>query len=286
MSEYRNFIRKDMDDGITVCEDVHLPSGSVCTVFLSFRSIYVLSSAKRSAPAQWHEIHDILKPIRMRLYVLEDSSAHSGLYDPCSQTTGPELDSEALAKDIDAWLRQGNPVYDAGSIESLVARIRSADIRGRGYAVDESGELFLLRHGKLHKASPISSDAQFFLTLFGGTLGLHRFALGKTMSGIVYLLTGGLMLAGWLLDLLQLFIGMQKDSRNRYLFPLKNTGKKLLLLPIGMVFGFSLFFVFLTAAELLGLGIQDSMVRLIQNTDSDAVRDFTDALTQFISQLS
>lgn len=286
MSEYRNYIRKDMGGGITLCEDVRLPSGSVCTVFLSSHSVYALSSSKRSASAQWLEIHELLNPIRMRLYVLEEGAGHCGLYDPLTQTLGPELDGDALTKDIDSWLCYGNPVYDAHSIESLIARIRSADIRGRGYVVDESGEIFLLRHGKLRKASPVSSDTQFFLTLFGGTLGLHRFALGKTISGIVYLLTGGLMLAGWLLDLLQLFIGMQIDNKSRYLFPLKTPGKKLLFLPIGLLFGFLPFLVYLTATDLLGLGIQDSMVRFIQNTNPEAVRKFMDSLIQFFSQFS
>ena len=35
---------------------------------------------------------------------------------------------------------------------------------------------------------------------FLGPLGLHRFYMGKWISGILYLLTGGLFLIGWIYD--------------------------------------------------------------------------------------
>ncbi len=41
----------------------------------------------------------------------------------------------------------------------------------------------------------------WILLTFGGVLGLHRFYLGKWISGLIYLFTGGLFLVGWLYDL-------------------------------------------------------------------------------------
>ena len=41
----------------------------------------------------------------------------------------------------------------------------------------------------------------YVLWFFGGVLGLHKFYLGKIGWGILYLLTGGLFLIGWLVDL-------------------------------------------------------------------------------------
>ncbi|NPE08314.1 MAG: TM2 domain-containing protein [Asgard group archaeon] len=39
------------------------------------------------------------------------------------------------------------------------------------------------------------------LSLFLGYLGVHRFMRGYTISGLVYLFTGGLFFVGYVLDL-------------------------------------------------------------------------------------
>ena len=52
----------------------------------------------------------------------------------------------------------------------------------------------------------------FFLCLFLGFTGAHKFYKGKILIGIVYLFTGGLFLIGWAVDLFS-FIG-QKHSKD------------------------------------------------------------------------
>jgi TM2 domain-containing membrane protein YozV len=41
----------------------------------------------------------------------------------------------------------------------------------------------------------------WLLLMFLGLFGIHRFYLGKWVTGIIYLLTGGLLGIGWLYDL-------------------------------------------------------------------------------------
>ena len=41
----------------------------------------------------------------------------------------------------------------------------------------------------------------YLLWFFFGVLGIHRFYLGRTTTGIIWLLTGGLFLVGWIVDL-------------------------------------------------------------------------------------
>ena len=48
-----------------------------------------------------------------------------------------------------------------------------------------------------------------------GFVGLHRFYYGKQITGIIWALTGGLLLIGWIIDLF-LIPGMDEDANRRY----------------------------------------------------------------------
>lgn len=51
------------------------------------------------------------------------------------------------------------------------------------------------------------------LCLVGGTLGLHRFYVGKVGSGIFYLLTGGVFLFGAVADFFCILLGSFRDRQ-------------------------------------------------------------------------
>jgi len=55
----------------------------------------------------------------------------------------------------------------------------------------------------------------YILWFFFGTLGIHRFYLGKTVSGVVWLLTGALCGIGWFIDIF-LIPGMVDEANRRY----------------------------------------------------------------------
>lgn len=48
---------------------------------------------------------------------------------------------------------------------------------------------------------PLDYNVAWILLTFLGMFGIHRFYMGKWISGIVYLCTGGLFFVGWLYDL-------------------------------------------------------------------------------------
>jgi TM2 domain-containing membrane protein YozV len=60
---------------------------------------------------------------------------------------------------------------------------------------------------------PFDYSVAWLLLTFLGVFGVHRFYLGKWISGLVWFLTGGLLLVGWLYDLWTL--NEQVDERNR-----------------------------------------------------------------------
>jgi TM2 domain-containing membrane protein YozV len=57
-----------------------------------------------------------------------------------------------------------------------------------------------------------SKGIAYLLWFFLGVFGIHKFYLNKIGVGIIYLLTGGLFLIGWIYDLFTL--GSQVDIYN------------------------------------------------------------------------
>eukprot|EP01111_Echinosteliopsis_oligospora_P010452 TRINITY_DN324_c0_g1_i1.p1 TRINITY_DN324_c0_g1~~TRINITY_DN324_c0_g1_i1.p1 ORF type:complete len:130 (+),score=25.53 TRINITY_DN324_c0_g1_i1:223-612(+) len=55
----------------------------------------------------------------------------------------------------------------------------------------------------------------YILWFFLGLLGIHRFYLGRTVSGIIYLFTAGLFGIGWLIDIC-LIPGMVQEENARH----------------------------------------------------------------------
>jgi TM2 domain-containing membrane protein YozV len=58
--------------------------------------------------------------------------------------------------------------------------------------------------------------AAILITFFLGELGVHRFMTGKIGTGILWLLTGGCFVIGWLIDFIVVCTGnfKKKDGSN------------------------------------------------------------------------
>jgi len=62
---------------------------------------------------------------------------------------------------------------------------------------------------------PKSKTTALLLCLFLGVLGIHRFYVGKTGTGIIWLCTGGLCGIGALIDFIAIITGGFKDTFGR-----------------------------------------------------------------------
>jgi len=53
---------------------------------------------------------------------------------------------------------------------------------------------------------PKSKWVAFFLCLFFGYIGIHKFYEGKVLMGVIYILTVGLFGIGWVVDCILLLL--------------------------------------------------------------------------------
>ena len=73
---------------------------------------------------------------------------------------------------------------------------------GIGWLIDLVLIPGMSRHAELRfQAGPYDYNIAWILLTFLGMFGGHRFYLGKLLTGLIFLATGGLFLFGWLYDL-------------------------------------------------------------------------------------
>ncbi|RBP48248.1 TM2 domain-containing membrane protein YozV [Roseimicrobium gellanilyticum] len=72
---------------------------------------------------------------------------------------------------------------------------------GIGWLID----LFLIpgmdeKADRKYTSGPIDYSVAWILQTFLGVFGVHRFYMGKVLTGLLWLVTGGLFLVGWVYD--------------------------------------------------------------------------------------
>jgi len=67
------------------------------------------------------------------------------------------------------------------------------------------------------EASPHNREICLLLCLFLGVLGIHRFYVGKTATGVLWFFTGGFLVVGAISDFFKIFSGNFRDKRGLYL---------------------------------------------------------------------
>lgn len=108
------------------------------------------------------------------------------------------------------------------------------------------GTVYIHKHGQWFEASETDAHTVYFLAALFGMFGAHWFYLKKRGKALLYFLTIGFFGVGWFFDSLEILFGIFRDPDGRYLAPLDNKLRKLLLIPLGaIIFCFVVFILFL-----------------------------------------
>lgn len=237
-----------LEDGGILVSDIATCAGDIRSVYMGVSAVYAVLPNGTKAKALYSYLRELLGAPRVYLYADD-----LGCYDPYSESFSEPWDKDALLEDIYIKIYQAHPVYTDAALERMKDKLVQADAVQRGYYRDTAGTLYLLRGGFFRRASERDPEHIFRLCLYGGVFGVHRFALGRWITGLLYFFTCGLFLAGWLVDLLQLFMGIQKDKDGFLLCPLEDKSKKLRKLPIGLCIAVTILFVYFHSFQLFSL---------------------------------
>lgn len=230
------YARKEINGSSYMCSDCITTAGELSKVFFCTYGIYiVLDNLKFPIRQTYQMLKEILKTPYIYIYVPQ-----AGIYDYYSdkfKDNAADLDEdESYNQWLDGFVSVGaDERYTDEDLKRIEGRLKLNDAENRGSYVDSDGSIYLKKGGKFVEASDIDSDSVFFACVFFGCIGAHRFKLRKYMSGLWYIFSFGLLGTGWLLDLLILILGIQKDKYGCVLLPVSDVRSKLKYIPIGIV---------------------------------------------------
>lgn len=157
--------------------------------------------------------------------VLRSAIGITGSFLRIFETEAAACEWIAAVENVDGWTEEER--------HELVERINYAQGFYMGHYQAPDGTVYFRRGGHFYQMSAEDSKRIYRLAVFGGPLGLHKFAQRRYLAGIGYLLTCGCFGWGVVLDLIMLVTGRMKDRQKCYYAPLR--GKELALFPVGAV---------------------------------------------------
>jgi len=261
MEKFASCTWSESANGLFILENVLLPDGPISRIYLGTSGVCGIIDDRVEPRRIYMSLHAILGTTRIFLFVND-----SRLYDAKNDAL---TDAECSITDdlIHTYVQGKVSLHTHQRLHGMLDKLRETDAQTRGYYRDEDGNLYVYRRRKFYPASELDPEQLFRLAAYGGVLGLHRFALRKYFTGLVYFFTCGFFLVGYFLDLLQLFMGTLDDGHKKLLFPFRAQKNRLLrLVPSFAVSTVAfLFYLRLTGSFLDAASQNDVLSPLVQS---------------------
>lgn len=100
--------------------------------------------------------------------------------------------------------------------DSPIISLKKTDVLMIKYSNGEKQIISISNEEDRNDSEGPSQLVAFLLCFFLGLIGIHRFYLGYTGIGILYLLTGGLFGIGWFIDFILILTGGLKPKKRDY----------------------------------------------------------------------
>jgi len=232
-------IREDVDENTFIYTNCKSSLGDLDEVLFCREGIYiVLKEVPYSIRTTYRRLREILKTQYVYIYV-QDKGYYDYRFDKFIDMEYELFFDETFNETY---------FYSDEEMKLIEDRLRAEDAATRGSFIDDKGQIYIKKGSNFRKVSDIDPNKIYYLCLFFGFLGFHRFRLKKFLSGIMYFLSAGFFGVGWIFDLSSIYFGIQTDRKKRLLLPVDNKRMKLFMLPIGIVVNavyFRLYFSFI-----------------------------------------
>jgi TolB-like protein len=101
-------------------------------------------------------------------------------------------------------------IADMITSQTEIATIISKDVTK--HILAKKGEK---QEQKIQLISPKNRALTTLLTILFGIIGIHRYYIGRPLTGILYTFTGGFFAVGWFMDIILASTGLLADGRGR-----------------------------------------------------------------------